>query len=300
MQSSEVNLNRPTPVTIASTLLFISLGFYAAGNIVRFYPDPKQVWFIVLWIMATVAILFLLFNSIRKGKDWARLTVAVIFIMSTQSYLKLPPWKSLANIIIGILFLSNFALQAIALIFLFQKESSDWFARMTSIAPVSESGLSTPNRVKTAVMLLYIGFGIYLYLDALRILAFILGVGELKLAFQPKSPVGLFLAAHSGFIITMIITKNIIQFLLIYLTGKGKNWARIIILLSFIIGIPEFLWRLPRTMANELTSLISIVPLLALSIVALIYLFQKEANAWFKTVKIAAQESYQQRLRTRP
>jgi hypothetical protein len=125
--------------------------------------------------------------------------------------------------------------------------------------------------------------------------AFVLGVGELKLDFQPKSPVGIFVTTHSLIILTIIIIRNIIQFFLIYLTGKGKNWARIIILLSFIIGSVEFIWRLPQAIAENLVPLISTVPLLALSLVALVYLFQKESNEWFRTVKIAEQPSYQRR-----
>ena len=295
MHSHEVNLSRPTSVTIASLLLFISLGFYIAGNIVRFYPGPKQFWFILLWIITTVSILIYLFNMISRGKDWARIAFAIFFIISIKSYLELPHWKSLTNFILGILFLSHFALQAFALIFLFQKESSDWFARMRSNAQLSESGLIIPKCVKNAVTLLYVCFGTYLYSDAIRIVAFVLGVGELKLDLQPKSPVGIFVTTHSLIILTIIIIRNIIQFFLIYLTGKGKNWARIIILLSFIISSAEIIWRLPQTSAENLVPLISTVPLLALSLVALVYLFQKESNEWFRTVKIAEQPSYQRR-----
>jgi hypothetical protein len=224
----------------------------------------------------------------------------VIFIISLESYFELAPWKSLPNIIIGILFLGHFALQACALILLFQKESSEWFERLSSIAPPSESDFSMPIRVKTAVTLLYITFVISLYSQAIMIVAFILGVGELKLDFQPKSSLGLSVSAHNGFIITTILIRDALHFFLIYLTGKGKNWARILILVSFIIGIPKLVWSLPQAIAEKPISLISTVPLLALYVVALVYLFQKESTDWFKKRKIADQQSYQQRLMTRP
>ena len=137
MEANGVNQTRPTSVTIASTLLFISLGFYAAGNYLRFYPSPNDFWFILLWVVATVSIFFLLFNMINNGKDWSRLVFGVIFIISLESYLELPPWKSMPNIIIGILFLCHFALQVFALILLFHKESNVWFERLSSATPRS-------------------------------------------------------------------------------------------------------------------------------------------------------------------
>jgi hypothetical protein len=68
MEVNGVNLVRPKPVTIACTLLYISLVLFTFGDAIRFhpgaqefwwfYPTTKEFWYTLTRITAIVGILF--------------------------------------------------------------------------------------------------------------------------------------------------------------------------------------------------------------------------------------------------
>jgi hypothetical protein len=294
MQSMEDGLSRPKRVVIAIILLYISLGLWIAGLGIKLSPASKHFWFTLTVSIATCAILFFLMYMVGKGKNWARITLFVVFIFDSPPAV-LSLWKSLAagHINNGIYLISLFALIIAAFIMVFQKESNQWFNRVATIALQSEFNVGMPKLVKTAITFLYIRLGIDFYFDAVRVLAFFLGVAELELDFKPKSSIGIFVATHVWAVLTMMIIRDATSLFLVYMTGKGKNWARIIILLGCILSIPEFFWRLPQLMVDKPITFISNIPLLILPVVALIYLFQKESNDWFKkSGKIAEPHSH--------
>jgi hypothetical protein len=82
-----------------------------------------------------------------------------------------------------------------------------------------------------------------------------------------------------------IITIFIIGFLG-YKIGRGKNWARITLLIIFIIGMisyPSII--LTEFQTNMMISIVSITQIL-IQLYVLVILFNGESQEWFKKQKI--------------
>ncbi|HMO52540.1 MAG TPA: hypothetical protein PKE26_15065 [Kiritimatiellia bacterium] len=126
--------NRPDKVGTAVTLLYITLGIGAVRSIMEAsmnaqIASPGFVMFITLFVLG---IMWLFIHMIGKGRNWARITFLVLFIIGIPFSI-LPLLNSLsANPISGLLGLGQTVLQLVALVFLFQRASSEWFRAMKS------------------------------------------------------------------------------------------------------------------------------------------------------------------------
>ena len=125
-------ITRPKKVTIAVKLLCIvlAIGFikFILNESIALEMAPPA--FIAFTFSATVGIVALLTYMIWNGRNWARITFLVLFIIGapfsifqTLQILTVTPISGLVDI-------SGIVIQIIALIFLFQKPSSDWFREM--------------------------------------------------------------------------------------------------------------------------------------------------------------------------
>ena len=124
-----------------------------------------------------------------------------------------------------------------------------------------------PKAVHNAMLLLYS--------------VILIGIGDSILNMSSLSQI-----ASPEFIILNLIFSFAIMFFLIYMVGKGKNWARFTLLVFFIIGVPAYIYSLiysPIQLppASVIISIISLV----LQISALILLFQKTSSNWFEAMK---------------
>ena len=83
---------------------------------------------------------------------------------------------------------------------------------------------------------------------------------------------------------TLIITKLLIytvSVFLIYQTGKGKNWARWIMVAIFVGYLPiEILPLFEELSHNPVNAFLGFVSV-GLSLVGFVLLFSKESSAWF-------------------
>jgi hypothetical protein len=83
---------------------------------------------------------------------------------------------------------------------------------------------------------------------------------------------------------TLIVTKLLIyatSILLIYQTGKGKNWARWAMVVIFVGCLPiEILPLFEELSHNPVNAFLGCVSL-GLYLVGLVFLFLKESSAWF-------------------
>jgi hypothetical protein len=283
MQEMEDNLIRPNRVTIALTLLYISFGIWSIGYILIIKSYPLKSFQLNLGsLIITFSIQLFLIYMIGKGRDWARTSFFLIFaVFAPKSALDV--WKSTSiDHIIMIHYLFQLVVIIVAFILSFHKESNIWFSRVSMLNRQLGGHEAIPGSVKIAITLLYILIGIYIYGQAVSILGYILGVTKLNLSFQPQSSLGKYVSNNVAILICSFIVKDAISLGLIYLIGKGKNWARIIILASSIIGILQFVWNLPESVVKNPSSLISNLPPLILTVVALGYIFQRESNEWFK------------------
>ena len=86
--------------------------------------SPAFVMFIAFFVLG---IMWFFIFMIGKGRNWARITFLVLFIIGTP-FSVLPLMQSLAaNPISGLLGIVQIIIQIVAIVFLFQKPSSDWF-----------------------------------------------------------------------------------------------------------------------------------------------------------------------------
>lgn len=123
---------RPEKVGTAVKLLYITLGIGVLRSIMEAsmqaqMASPAFVMFITFFVLG---IMWLFIYLIGKGRNWARITFLVLFIIGIP-FSVLPLLQSLAaNPISGLLGIGQTVIQIIALVFLFQKPSSDWFREM--------------------------------------------------------------------------------------------------------------------------------------------------------------------------
>ena len=125
-------ISRPKKVGAAVKLLYITLGIGVLRSIMEAsmhaqMASPAFVMFVTFFVLG---IMWLFIHMIGKGRNWARITFLVLFIVGIPFSI-LPLLQSLAAApISGLLGIGQTVIQVIALVFLFQKPSSDWFREM--------------------------------------------------------------------------------------------------------------------------------------------------------------------------
>ena len=131
-QIDQIQTIRPVKVGTAVILLYISLGIGILRGIMEasMLVQIASPAFVMLVTFFVLGIMWLFIYMIGEGRNWARITFLVFFIIGIP-FSVLPMLQSLAaNPISGLLGIGQTALQIIALVFLFQKPSSDWFREM--------------------------------------------------------------------------------------------------------------------------------------------------------------------------
>ena len=125
--------SRPPRVSTAVTLLYLTLGmgiirsFLEVPRLLQVAPPGFGLGFFLFVIIFTMAFLVFLTVMIGKGRNWARITYLVLTIVGLPLSV-LPLYQSLTKTpISGIIGTAQLVLQTIALIFLFQRASSEWF-----------------------------------------------------------------------------------------------------------------------------------------------------------------------------
>ncbi len=128
-------LAQPQKVDTAVKLLYASLGLGIISSVL-FPPRLDEVSSFgsalndSLFSFFIFGPLSLLYYMIGKGKNWARITFLIFFIIGIPlSIVTVPRFLLLSNIpvIEGSLFLAHTGMSLVALVFLFQEESSAWF-----------------------------------------------------------------------------------------------------------------------------------------------------------------------------
>jgi hypothetical protein len=87
------------------------------------------------------------------------------------------------------------------------------------------------------------------------------------------------------FIAVVGLLTLIILFWLIYKISKGRNWARIIFLFGFVIGLAPIFQLFSL---NDLRQAILPIIITILQFIPLCILFSKTGNAWFRTKKASS------------
>lgn len=128
--------NRPEKVGTAVKLLYISLGVGVLQRImmasvhaeVAHAPNLIATMLVAFFVLG---IRWLFIYMIGKGRNWARIVFLVWFIIVTPVSMLIMPWYVIPYpLLVGLPFIGQTVIQVIALVFLFQKPSTDWFREM--------------------------------------------------------------------------------------------------------------------------------------------------------------------------
>ena len=132
MEQNQAQITRPDKVSKAVTLLYVTLGIGVLRSIME-APRLSQtapIGFVIFISLFVLGIMWFFIYKIGKGRNWARITFLVLFIIGIP-FAVLPLLQSLAaSLFSGLLGIGQTVLQVIALVFLFQKPSSEWFNQM--------------------------------------------------------------------------------------------------------------------------------------------------------------------------
>ena len=137
-----MQIDKPSKVRKGMILLYITLGigflrgFMEAPQLSQQIPTGR-----IFFIMFFVFIMMWFFiYMIGKGKNWARITFLVLFILGIPISV-LPMYHSLiTKPFSGILGIAQAIMQIVALVLLFQKSSSDWYKQMNIRRKNAEQG----------------------------------------------------------------------------------------------------------------------------------------------------------------
>ena len=123
---------RPPRVGTAVKLLYITLGIGVLRSIMdaSMYAEMAPPAFVMLITFVVLGLMGFFIFMIGKGRNWARITFLVFFIIGIP-FAAFPLMQSVgANPISGRIGVVQIIIQIVALVFLFQKLSSDWFRDM--------------------------------------------------------------------------------------------------------------------------------------------------------------------------
>ncbi len=126
---------RHPKVAVAVKLLYVTLGIGIIRSIIEFsrQAEASSVGFVLFVMFFVFGIMLFFIYMIGKGKNWARITFLVLFIIGVPLSI-LPMIQSLSHYpVSGVLGLLQVAMQAIALVLLFQSGSSAWFTAMKNL-----------------------------------------------------------------------------------------------------------------------------------------------------------------------
>ena len=126
MDTNSIQTNRPQKVQNAVSILYVTLGIGIISAILQVLAHGAiSRMFTTLVIVAAMAFLIVMTG---RGRNWARVTLLILFLVGVLPSI-LPLVRFFAvHPISGFLGLAQLVLQIVALIFLFQEESSQWFS----------------------------------------------------------------------------------------------------------------------------------------------------------------------------
>jgi hypothetical protein len=90
-------------------------------------------------------------------------------------------------------------------------------------------------------------------------------------------------------LVTLIVTIGIV-FALIKCIGLGMKWARVVLLVLFLLGLALFPWTFVAVLKASILLAVLILLQTILQIIALYYLFSRASTQWFNRIKEKEQD----------
>ena len=125
--------HKPKSIIVAKNILYASLFFgiinWAISQWTTDLNNNSPVQGIIILIV-TLLVVLVLIRQIAMGKKWGRVVLLILFVAGMLAF----PWTLTvlfkASLLVGVLGIFQALLQIAALIFLFSKESTQWFNRV--------------------------------------------------------------------------------------------------------------------------------------------------------------------------
>ena len=138
-----------------------------------------------------------------------------------------------------------------------------------------EEAMDKPESVKKAVQLLYLSLGLTILLYAIMLLRFpeTLFKEVFREEFTENSIVSV--------ILFLVIFTGLFWFF-VYMIGKGRNWARMILLVLTIISLPLYIYDVLFYYSPLYTFFSAIIS--AIYVIGIVLLFRAPSSAWFKKI----------------
>jgi membrane-associated HD superfamily phosphohydrolase len=133
--------------------------------------------------------------------------------------------------------------------------------------------MNRPKKVSLALKLLYLSLGFYILQFIINI-GYLLERGELYPITQETSTI-------TDVLLSTIYTVGV-RWFLIYMIGKGRNWARIVYIANYTTEVMIYLIILPPLLAINIIFGIFYITQTILQVIAMVLLFQKPSSEWFR------------------
>jgi hypothetical protein len=99
----------------------------------------------------------------------------------------------------------------------------------------------------------------------------------------------IFDAAPAQSIVTLVVTVGI-TFALIKCIGLGRKWARVVLLVLFLLGLVVYAWAFAALLKASIVAAVLSLLLTSLQIIALYFLFSRASTQWFNRVREKARD----------
>jgi hypothetical protein len=134
--SDQLNSNKPMSIARAIALLWLSIGL----GLVKIPLDLAHlrtlasIEFTVIVIVLTMAVIAFLILKISRGRNWARITFLVLFVIGVLPAVPLVHAEFSRSIILGMVSTLQIGFQVYALFLVFTKPGSSWFRQSAAYA----------------------------------------------------------------------------------------------------------------------------------------------------------------------
>ena len=129
---TQTNTQRPGSVGIAVKLLWTSMAVGIAKILLDYahLSALASAAFTGFILVSTLALMAILIVMISKGKNWARITYLVLFLLGLVPTLPVIMTEFARSPLVGILTVVQVGLQVYALCLLFSKAGGAWFRKL--------------------------------------------------------------------------------------------------------------------------------------------------------------------------
>lgn len=98
-----------------------------------------------------------------------------------------------------------------------------------------------------------------------------------------------FAAAPAQSIVTLVVIVGI-TFALTKCIGLGRKWARVVLLVLFLLGLVAYPWAFAALLKASIVVAVVSLLLTILQIIALYFLFSRASTQWFNRVREKARD----------